>query len=211
MKVFVFLLACFLYVEGAPPTLAPTQMVDSRCIRKDVTNGCSNPLAKFDPISQFINKLFFDDCNRHDICYQCGHTLGINRTECDSIFLQNMKNTCNPLKKKRFLGVFPQIGEYVGNVLGAATDIAGNVLIKPVESIANAISSGQVLKDPLGAGANVLLSPVHSAETLSCGMAAEIYYTAVRTAGNSHFDQKSHIECSEAWVNPCLPSPSHVV
>nr|XP_011438353.2 uncharacterized protein LOC105335906 [Crassostrea gigas] len=59
-------------------------------------NGCSVPLLHFQYEPQFT-----PSCNKHDICYHCGHHFGITRSQCDHKFLNNMKATC--VSKKRLI------------------------------------------------------------------------------------------------------------
>nr|XP_022295296.1 uncharacterized protein LOC111105348 [Crassostrea virginica] len=57
-------------------------------------NGCSVPLLHFNYEAQFT-----PSCNKHDICYHCGHHFGITRSQCDHKFLHNMLATCTSRKR----------------------------------------------------------------------------------------------------------------
>ncbi|XP_022294591.1 conodipine-P3-like [Crassostrea virginica] len=83
----VFLLAVTGSVYGGDICLdhAPSGAVD----------GCSVPLLHFDYEAQFT-----PSCNKHDVCYDCGHRFGFDRSACDHLFLTHMLATCSGSKKR---------------------------------------------------------------------------------------------------------------
>ncbi|XP_062619075.1 conodipine-P3-like [Saccostrea cucullata] len=72
-------------------------------------NGCSlPPLVHFNYEYQFT-----PSCNKHDICYHCGHHYGITRSDCDHKFLHNMLATCS---RKRLLNCQHSADAFFGAV-----------------------------------------------------------------------------------------------
>ncbi|XP_041375068.1 uncharacterized protein LOC121387949 [Gigantopelta aegis] len=65
--------------------------------RRHGVNGCSTPFS----MPFFYKRRFTHACNRHDVCYRCGHVFGISRDDCDSAFLDAMKQSCRSLRKRR--------------------------------------------------------------------------------------------------------------
>ncbi|XP_062605437.1 conodipine-P3-like [Saccostrea cucullata] len=57
-------------------------------------DGCSVPLLHFDYEAQFT-----PSCNKHDVCYDCGHRFGFDRAACDKLFLNHMMATCTGKKR----------------------------------------------------------------------------------------------------------------
>lgn len=56
-----------------------------------LTNGCSIPWGIEFPYKEF----FLPACQRHDVCYVCGTTHEVKRTQCDEAFHQNMLYLCH--------------------------------------------------------------------------------------------------------------------
>jgi len=66
-------------------------------------NGCGTeyssaiPQAQLEIAGRDTRDIFKEDCDRHDICYQCANHQHRewNQKACDSAFLKNMLGTCN--------------------------------------------------------------------------------------------------------------------
>lgn len=54
---------------------------------KRLTNGCNYVFDEF-------KSKFTPACNKHDICYYCGHNFGITRQTCDNAFYDHMVDIC---------------------------------------------------------------------------------------------------------------------
>nr|QNH72507.1 toxin candidate TRINITY_DN36719_c0_g1_i1 [Pachycerianthus maua] len=54
------------------------------------TNGCSVPFGMEAP----FKRQFIPACDKHDICYGCGHHYNWTREQCDQGFFEDMKSIC---------------------------------------------------------------------------------------------------------------------
>lgn len=61
------------------------------------TNGCSTPMGMNAP----FKREFTPACDKHDICYGCGHHYNWTREECDKSLLNDMLRACNGRIRKR--------------------------------------------------------------------------------------------------------------
>lgn len=112
--VFVFVSSSILCVHMRPLSCAADKFAD----------GCSVPLAFPAP---FKNE-FTSACNRHDICYGCGHHYNWSRSACDDAFYKNMKLKCEHIRTRRSLvgslldiwNTFSSIGRQTTHCKGAA-------------------------------------------------------------------------------------------
>nr|QNH72513.1 toxin candidate TRINITY_DN7890_c0_g1_i1 [Isarachnanthus nocturnus] len=62
------------------------------------TNGCSVPFG----IDAPFKREFIPACDKHDICYGCGHHYNWTREECDRGFFEDMKGLCK--ERSEFAG-----------------------------------------------------------------------------------------------------------
>eukprot|EP00112_Aurelia_sp_Birch-Aquarium-sp1_P007971 Seg187.12 transcript_id=Seg187.12/GoldUCD/mRNA.D3Y31 product="Conodipine-M alpha chain" protein_id=Seg187.12/GoldUCD/D3Y31 len=72
------------------------------CKADKYANGCSVPLGMNAPYKD----QFTPACNKHDICYGCGHHYNWSRTQCDKSFHEDMNTICKQLhhwRNKRFI------------------------------------------------------------------------------------------------------------
>ncbi|KAK3733985.1 hypothetical protein QZH41_009840, partial [Actinostola sp. cb2023] len=80
-----------------------------QCLADQYSNGCSVPLGIATP----YKGRFTPACNKHDICYGCGHHFNWTRDLCDDGFLADMKTTCKHLfshvRRKRFLSALLEV------------------------------------------------------------------------------------------------------
>ncbi|XP_076466848.1 conodipine-P3-like [Babylonia areolata] len=60
-------------------------------------NGCSVPFG----LPFAYKDEFTPDCNRHDVCYGCGSAHGLTRDDCDTAFLNDMRQTCTTVRRRR--------------------------------------------------------------------------------------------------------------
>ncbi|EDO30640.1 predicted protein [Nematostella vectensis] len=60
-----------------------------------------------------FQKQFTPSCNKHDICYGCGHHYNWTRDLCDDAFLSDMKNTCKErrhhVRHRRFVSALLEV------------------------------------------------------------------------------------------------------
>uniref|UniRef100_W4VRZ7 Conodipine 2 n=1 Tax=Conus geographus TaxID=6491 RepID=W4VRZ7_CONGE len=64
-------------------------------------NGCSTFLLE--PCREY----FRPACDKHDICYSCGKTLGISRAKCDKAFYEDMLAVCASLRSSGYFDACP--------------------------------------------------------------------------------------------------------
>lgn len=61
------------------------------------TNGCSTPMGMDAP----FKREFTPACDKHDICYGCGHHYNWTRKDCDKSLLSDMLRACHTSSRRR--------------------------------------------------------------------------------------------------------------
>lgn len=122
------------------------------------TNGCSTPMG----INAPYKREFTPACDKHDICYGCGHHYNWSRADCDKALLSDMLGACHSRVRRR--------RRRRRSVADALLDIW------------------------------YFFQGLNKAER-RCELAAETYFTIVRTFGASHFEKKDHAYCTSTCAD----------
>ncbi|XP_068697737.1 uncharacterized protein [Montipora foliosa] len=67
------------------------------CDADRTTNGCSTPMGMNAPFKHE----FTPACDKHDICYGCGHHYNWSRANCDKSLLNDMIGACHSLRRRK--------------------------------------------------------------------------------------------------------------